>query len=620
MYEQKYINELGEDYLQKIINGKIDYKASINKTSSKDQRYYLALQHYLVKLLTNGVDINKCKPFLMKMYNDFYNNPHLFYYSPLLKTRVIELAFDDPRVKSAIINFRNSYYNQEITKKLYIAKNSTELSIEDKNRYYSNLLRKLKNPSKRMKEIHEEEIKRIINTNYQELSDIEILFYSQYVSNFAIEGKKYNTIVTLGEESPNLRGNHLCDHIFLNKNAFTSITMLTKTICHETRHSTQFHESYEKESKAGFELATIDLFMRYLNTDRYNSYHRNYQYSSIEIDAEMIGHWNAGVFFTMFERTDLSEKIREHRKESTDKRNYYNYMVDENGKAVPTDTFIVENMDKIIIDNPHELSNYPLLKQIYNNDGNKKPFLELLSQKVNENIENRGMFDNYITYGILNNELDNLELNKFTKTDLQNYAKTLGSFYRRHMLTIKSYFKDNQTKYKSIQINKVTSYELRIVYKILKNINDNFDLLINSFDSESINNRNPLFDFIYELRDFKINDIKNSTIKNNQDIIDRINYQKQICANITYKYNAAYIDSKLKKLPPEILNSEIDTPDAGTVIFKEYFTNYLLPNLDGHSEVTIGNKKYYVGDLIIGFSKIVNNNLKKSSTSINKSR
>ena len=620
MYEQKYIEMIGEKNLQKIINGEVNYNISINKNAPIDQRFYISLQHYLIKLLINGNNTNKCNSFLKQMYNDFYNKPYLFYNSPLLNTKTIELVFGNSEEKNKIINFRNSYYSLEETKKLHIKKNNVELDINEKNRYYAYLLRLLRNPPKETQKLLEKEINKIINTDYQKLSDIELLFYCQYVSNFAVENRHFNTIVTLGEDMPNHRGNQLNDHIFINKKAFTSIAMLTKTVCHETRHSVQYHESYEKDTLAGFELAQSKLFNKYLNTKDYNSYHTNYRYSTIELDAEKSGHWNAGVFFRMFNRVDLAEAVRENRIESTDKRNYYNYMIDENGKALPTDTFIVKNMDEIISKNPDELNNYPLLRQIYNDDGTKKSFSTLLLSKINENFDNRGIYNNYINYGIFNNELDNIPLNKSNKQIIQKYTKTLSSFYRDHMMTIKDYFEDNSNKYDATQVNKVTGYELNIAYKILTNINKNFDLLVSSYENESINNRNPLFDFIYDLRDFKIEDIKNNAIKNNPETIKKIEKVKELCDVITYKFNAACLNSKLNKLPSEVINSEINISDVGTINFKEYFTKYLLPKTDGHMEVTIDNNKYYIGDLIIYYSKIVSNNLKQNNNDVNRRR
>ena len=84
--------------------------------------------------------------------------------------------------------------------------------------------------------------------------------------------------------------------------------------------------------------------------------------SSIELDAERMGHWDAGVFFHMFHRVDLADKVGDNRRDKVDKRNYYEFMKAKDGKVFSVDKFVVTNMDQIIKDHPEELNNFASIK------------------------------------------------------------------------------------------------------------------------------------------------------------------------------------------------------------------------------------------------------------------
>ena len=321
MYEQKYIDIIGEDNFKKLLDNQT-YNFNINDISSKNIATYYAFQHFLIKSYINNYNKPKCVEYLKKMYMDFNKNPYLFCDSPLIKNEVLNKIIDNEEVRNKIINYRNNYFDLKSVSFLYEKKKNQELTNEEKNRYYSYLILKLNNPNTKTEELLNNEIMEILNTDYSKLNDMQLKFYCQYVSNYS-KGKGYNTTVMIGKEPSGnegmMRGSQMNDFIFINKDAFNEIGMLTKTVCHETRHSIQYHDSKEKNTKAGFELAQKELFRKYLNTNNYNSYTSNYRYSSIEIDAEISGHHKASVFLSMFNKKDLAEQIREDRRQTTDK-------------------------------------------------------------------------------------------------------------------------------------------------------------------------------------------------------------------------------------------------------------------------------------------------------------
>lgn len=618
MYNQHYIDTIGEENFKRLLDGKSTYHLDSNNINSKNQQVNYAFQHFIIKSYINGYNRSACMTYLKIFYNDFYNKPYLFCDSPLITNDVLQTIFGDTEQKEKIIAYRDNYYNAKVINQLFSKRKNTLLSPEETDRYYAYLTALVNTNNKQNEEFIKKEIERIIDTDFNKLSDMQLKFYCQYVSKYATENRGFKTTVMIGKDEPNLRGYQTKDYIFINKDAFKSIDLLTKTVCHETRHSVQSHEANGKDTLAGFELAQMELFCKHLNSKTYDSYHKNYRYSTIELDAEQVGHWSASVFFTMFKKQSLAEKIRENRRVTTDERDYYSFMLDENNKAITTDEFIVTNLDKIIMHNPKELAEYPVLKNMYNQDGTKKSFANLMSGRMRETVDNRGIYDNYINHGIANNELNDIPLNKSNKDTIKRYAESLSNIYRGYSYELNNYYQDNTNKHNPKQVAFATNYKLMLSYKLLSYIDENYDMIINAFDDKEFNHTNPVYWFIHDLRDLNIDDIQNDAIKNNPEILKKIKAIKQKSDSISRKFNTSYIKDKLGKLPNEVLSSSIMAPEIGTINFQDYFINIILPKMDGHKKVVIDNKEYYVGDLIIDYAKNINNDLKKHNS--NKTR
>lgn len=618
MYNQQYIDSIGEENFKRLIDGKISYRPNINDINSKNQQINYAFQHFLIKAYINGYNRNACASYLKQFYNDFYNKPYLFCDSPLIKNDVLQAIFGDSEQKQKIISYRDNYYNAKDINQLLSQRKNSLLSPGEKDRYYAYLTALVNTDNKQNEQFLKNEIEKIINTDFDKLSDMQLKFYCQYVSKYATENRGFKTTVMIGKDEPRLKGYQTKGYIFINKDAIKSLDLLTKTVCHETRHSIQSHEAHGKDTLAGFELAQMELFCKYLNSKTYDSYHKNYRYSTIELDAEQVGHWSASVFFTMFKKQELAEKVRESRRTTTDERNYYSFMLDENNKALTTDEFIVANLDKIIMSSPKELNNYPVLKNMYNQDGTKKSFVSIMSGRMRETVDNRGIYDNYINYGIANNELNNIPLNNANRDTIRRYAESLSSIYRDYAQELNNYYQDNTNKHNPKQVAFATNYKLMLSYKLLSYVDDNYDTIINAFDDKEFNHTNPIYWFIHDLRDLNIDDIKNDAIKNNPEMLKNIKAIKEKSDNISRKFNASYMKDKLGKLPSEVLSSSIVVPEIGSVNFQDYFINIILPKMDGHKKVIINNKEYYVGDLIVAHAKMVNEELKSQST--NKTR
>ena len=604
MYEQKYIDSCDESILKNILDGGINYSLNITSSNPKEQQIYFVFQHYLIKQYLNGYNREKCREILKGMYNDFHKYPHLFYDSPLLKNETLNNIMGNASFKQMVIKFRDDYYNGKKANKLYMKKDTEVLTEQEKNQLYSNMQRLIYSDNPIHQKMVEREIERIIDSDYSSLNNSELSFYCQYISSISTKSKGYKTHVVIGEDKEGLKGYQLNDYIFINKKGFESIELMTETVFHETRHSIQYHESKHKKTRIAFDMAQQNLFCKYLNTMEYDSYHKNYKYSQIELDAEKNGHYGADLFFYTIGRKDLQEKIKENRIITTDTRNYYDFMLDIDKKPIPTDTYIVNYMNKIIKSNPNELNNYPVLLELYNKDGNLKSFSEIMNKRINIGFDERGLYDNYIDFGIKRGLLNEIDLSDANDNYIKKFNNTLQSIYRDNICqNLKAYFEDTENEYRGHKYNEkqvlnVTKYKLSLAYETLSYVNNNFELLLRPYKNERFSTSSELFNFIYDFRDFDINVIKNPIIKNNQEIVNKIAEFKKLTDEVIKKFNFAYVDSKLNTISPEIKNITINDPKLGEITFDDYCKYVIASQLDGHQKMIVNNEETYAGELI----------------------
>ena len=96
MYEQRFIDLIDEKDLDNIISNQSSMPTSINDRSMNDQAMYYAFQHYIIKASKDPKRKKLCDKYIGIFYDDFINNPHLFYNSPLLRNTNIDLLLTNP--------------------------------------------------------------------------------------------------------------------------------------------------------------------------------------------------------------------------------------------------------------------------------------------------------------------------------------------------------------------------------------------------------------------------------------------------------------------------------------------------------------------------------------------
>lgn len=604
-YNQSFIDILGEDILERILLN----PASLNNNnhSFKINRLYYIMQHYLAKCIVNGnisVNHQRC---IEKMYQDFYQKPWRFIHSPLLKNGIIDKFFGDQA--DTVKQFRDNYFNEATAIRLYRKSKTQSLTWPEQCQLYSFFIKNLNTSNTKLQEVIKREIIKIINSNKKvnELNPMELEFYCQYIANTTMT----KPIVMIGEERLSLHGEEFYNLVSINRRMECSIALLTKTVFHECRHAVQEEEINNEDSVLGFEMAQFILFIKYLNTRDYDSYHENYRFSSIELDAENSGHYDAELFFYQLNKRDLIRELKSNRAQKLEKRNYYAFMYDERKIPMSVDKFVVENMDKIIREHPDELKNYPVLRHFYHHDGRKKSFLTILQQRTNQ-AENKRMYEYYLNYGIRNDEFAKIDLNSLSEENISNLMPALGTLYRDKVCKIIDYFEDTETyndsnkndfTYKRIQTT--TCYELLLAQKILSFIDENFDKIVSSYantDLSKLRNNHPLYSFLYDFRDFNPDMIKNEALKNNRVLMAKLKDFFQKYNQVLKKFNSVYIKQRLEEIPESTKKSNVIIDDQEMTL-EQFMLQYAIPRMDTHQKIKIGSEKVNVGDILYRIRK-----------------
>jgi hypothetical protein len=232
---------------------------------------------------------------------------------------------------------------------------------------------------------------------------------------------------------------------------------------------------------------------------------------------------------------------------------------------------------------------------------------------MNEDFETRGLFENFFNEALFQNQLDTLDLKKAGPETTRKLLEKLGSINKDYVWDINAFLKDTDVNLESTnetQVINTTLYKLRAEELLIDYICNHYKEFL-ALREGKLTNRNALFDFILPFRDFSMDKVKNPVLKNNPQIKRRLDMIKTKTNFLTYHFNRVYVSDRMVDVPPELMSQMITTPDGKQMQFVEYFKD-IHNQMDGHMEITIDNKKIYVGDLI-GYYKEA---YKKSKDSI----
>lgn len=626
LYNENYVSFFDDSDLKSVFyNGSYNeakdvYSIDINDNREFGRALYNCFQHYLVKLLSEGKEVAKCYAWLRKYYYDFMTNPEVFANSPLLKNDFLKsLPYNTEKIREV----RHQYYSVSRLMFLYNKKDREGLTDNELKNYYAILLHFLPLNKANINVIIEQEIDSIIkrDRSIRDMNDMELLFYCQYVSNFAKGNNNFETMNFIFSENSNLGGFHSKYVIGINKSSdyFESLLKITQVVCHETRHAVQEYDSKSKINAQAFYMAFHRLFQKYISNNLYKE-GDNYDFSRIELDAENLGYYNAGLFFYTRNFKEKNNEINKLRKERLDTRDFFRYYTDLDGKKHPYDDFVVSKVDEIIKIHPEELNNYPSLNTIYDKNGKRKSFSELVKAS---DFDTRDFLGLYFSVAIRNGQLNQIDLNSMNKEEQISFNDFLSARCRDYCYDLNKYLDSIKTKrYLSVREIRTTSHLVRTINKVYEYIDQHFDKVA-SFSNDDYIVNSPIFNYIYFLRNVPFESIAkglekryqnskdNSEFKNNP-MFDKYfqNFKSNFLKlgenykNVLYKYNKVIIGNKLKKISVSELN-QIITYNGNKMTLMEYYINVVLPNMDGNQNVLLDGVKVYISDYIKQFNSTI---------------
>lgn len=610
LYNKEYINTCDQSIFKNLIenNTKVDFTALFKRIE------IVVLQHYIIKYIEENGKTNSINNMLSQFYSTFQKYPYLFVDSPLLKEGFLN-RFMTEKERKIIMNTCNNYFNNEKCRKLYAKYKKSDLTDSEKNQLFSFLIHKSDNSQ--YDEVIDFCSRKILNSNkkIKDLNTMELKLYCTYIAKLAGKMGQIKPEVHIMSNKPENGGFQINGLIFLNKYSsyITTLEEITKTTCHETEHAIQYKDLKNKSTRKAFEMAYFELFEKYLSNEDYKAYDLNYKYSEIELDAEKFGFFYGQTFLLMLGRKDLADKLKPIKKDSFDKRHYYQSMYDKNKEQVPIDTFIVRNLDEIIKKHPEELKNYKVLNNIYDINGERKSFSTLLSNLMNQDFESRGIYDNYINYEILNDRLDTLSLKVTGKNAKQKVFKALRDVYKDKEILFKDYCTDKDYNHTtSDQIMKTTVYQLSIIDKIITYVDKNFEHVLEAKEDGLLTNSSFIYEFIYGLQDYKLTNINNKVIQNDQIINEKYKELQEKISSIIAKFNKQFILDRIVDIPIENLNEKIKIAEGKEITVEDYFLKVILPNMNGHLEYRVNGREKYVGDIITEYKNYLKNQNNKS--------
>ena len=608
MYSQNIIDIIGQrKVLDEIFNlNCIDY----NSLNENDIKMRNAIEHFIIKFRNNPSVKDFIDKYLEKYVKQFEFNPHLYTNSILINQLNVSNFFTNEQcdvIKKGI----NEVYEKS---KIIYEKYKNNLSITDlETQILMKYLTCIVNTNNyNLQQVQKECIKIILNKK-NNISLYEKEFLANYVSNYTINlsnPKCEKPKIYLSNLRDNLGGYQLYNEIFLSikeNDLNKTIPLFIQVVCHETNHILQRYDSKNNsDDERAYCYSRRELFNKYLNTKNYDSYKagKNYQFESIEKDAERMGFWYAGVFLKTFGASEEARNLRNiYTERENNKKYHFSYKTTVDNKYVPEEIFNVENLNDIVLKNPGVIKEYPVLNKLYNEDGTSKKIEEYLTTPCFlRDLDKHYVYNNHIIYNIhKNNILDNFQINTYSKEEQKNIFNRIVHLISIESEKILNIFKDSETKIDKDFKKVICNYHMKLLIKMVNFINKNYHQL-------KVVEENSIFNSGIFRSDVKS---LNYYLKTQRDNIDEILIdQYEILyetINLTYKAvnhyeNLDYVRSILNSLSEENLKKKIELDNGCMISFRQYMEEIVVDQIVSH-KVFYNNEwisvRQYIKDFLL---------------------
>lgn len=551
-----FINNV--DSLEQLVNLRLNRGIDGANPKSNDLASIDACDHYIVKMLITDpskLERNMMIAYRDKLYNIFLSHPEIAYDSIFFRQNVAKLLFTTSQYEE-IKKYKTSQCQSVYTKVSNLIKVPNNRITEDVLRF---AIYQIGNTNEKCTTFLDELYKYMIRnrqnndsyyakefilkySSFLAAKDLGIPMCSVYISNYKLYGQEMSQD-NLGTSYGN------SGVITINRNSLLKNHTLYKeipglynymmVIAHETRHSLQAYDAAKnKITAAGFEMLRSNIFSKYLSDKEYSEYHSNYLHSEIESDANEYG-W----YFTYKTISKLNAEDAKNIEEISSKRIKQAYQELTPTKINKSENrheeawkYNVTKMNEIIKAHPVLVNTSTALRAIYNPDGERKSFIELLKEQQkyhgDDADEIEKIFKDYYTYAIASGEIKSINVSTLDQETqfllFKQVANQLIDEYQNIKNSIKMYNKyENISEFRQKEFAFVSEKRVARINVMVDFLNANRDLInkLTEIDVSDVNKRffgmtfnyidrtkESVFKYLPKLEQFGITDEK--TIKN----------------------------------------------------------------------------------------------------------
>lgn len=493
-YDDIAIRTIGENKIEKILlnNEPVIYGSS----NQYDELITYAIENYIIKYYSKPKSLELKQAMdkrLEILLKEFQKKTLLINYSIILSNiNIVKIVYKNKHqeYKVGVDKIKNGL--DEVYNKLM---NDQPVSKYDKDRlmtYFSMMItfKKDKTPAQieANKKI-EAYVKKTLKNNEIPSSKLEKLFVFNYASRyvFAQEGyyneKRNIRIVNIPSENGGFTGGYqlnsliaMNDHPHTNPKFYNSFYQMIQCVMHETIHAIQEIKAKEDEKSVhAMEMAIQKIFA----FDEYKT-GENYLFNEIEEDAQKKGYWYAGVLFQGINQK-ISDKLLEEKLDYINNRRFqYEYITikknDGKLERISKEKFNVENIRKIVQNNPILIAEYPVLNNLFKKNGTPKNLDEMLSEnfKSHDIIK---MYEDFIIYDIRHQGLNMINMSNKTQDERYNIITKLNNILNTKV----NYVLDSINEYEFRM--KSDSNKNKTVFLVKQHLND-IEVLLSFLEKE----------------------------------------------------------------------------------------------------------------------------------------
>ena len=366
------------------------------------------------------------------------------------------------------------------------------------------------------------------------------------------------------------------NNIFINFNSYVkSIPEIIEIAFKEVSRYKEGNISLKENTLKAYEYAIHDLIIENIGVDLYNN---NYQYSSIEEEAEEDGYYYAERAINEYGRKKEAELLKEMLLQKKENRLFRLEFVEEKNMTYLIEQYTVKRLDEIISKHPDKINKYPVLLNIYNKDGKTKSFDELIKVKSAQNkIE---ILYNHIINYLIKGSLKNFDINNISKLQYKNVFKNIELYL--DILTSKL---NKMTDPKDLNIFTLyynQKYDVspqlykKIYINYLKIIDVLIGYLIDNIDNLTIEKEKLIY---------KINNIIKLLEKEKQSTIAKEELDKSLNKYLEKikAYNRKNVIKEVNSKLSENQKNKIITFKEKRITLNDYLTNIVPQTFDNNS-------------------------------------